>query len=520
MSEPRTIDSVPRAAIPPPAFPPLACALVLCAAFVLISLPVLGGLRHDFDEAWLMLDARAILRGLRPYADFPHHEMPLFLYLLALSGRIFGQTIFGYRMLSVVSLAGSGFLVFRFTQPLVGPVPALVAQATFLFLPLHELSVAAIPETPTIFFLLLGSVLSFTEDRRWAGVAGGAAFAVSLLIKPTGLGLVAAAVLSLAAGRRWQRIVDLAVGGVVASVIGLALTIAACGAPFVDVLLFQLGRIATHNVSMWGIDSGFADVRRLNGIETERQWAVFSLLTLYQPRFRWLPTGILIAGVLAIPIWIARVLPGRRDLQAFVVLWPVSFLLMNFVALDFVSMRYFLPFPAISSFLLAAWVWWAQQRLPALFVESTSAVAIGLLAAQFFTTFGAVQDPWYRGRLECIAGLHPRVVSFSPMLFAATGTEPGCDFGNPALTYGGFGKAFLLTESARRFAFDDERLLACLRANPRMPVVVDWGFYFFTRPGSPLRAYLDGEGARQRLFFSPDAVVQWNQPLLRMHPLR
>jgi hypothetical protein len=106
------------------------------------------------------------------------------------------------------------------------------------------------------------------------------------------------------------------------------------------------------------------------------------------------------------------------------------------------------------------------------------------------------------------------------MLFAATGAEPGCGFANPALTYGGFGETFLVTERTRPFRFSDERLIACLRANPQTSMVVDWAFYFFTRPGSPLRQYLAGEGSAQRLFFSPDAVEQWDRPLLRMNPFR
>jgi hypothetical protein len=52
-------------------------------------------------------------------------------------------------------------------------------------------------------------------------------------------------------------------------------------------------------------------------------------------------------------------------------------------------------------------------------------------------------------------------------------------------------------------------------------VVVDWAFYIFTRPGSPLRSYLQGEGSQQRIFFSPEARDQWNSPALwMMSPFR
>lgn len=506
--------------LPAPAFPPGPSSIALSVAFSLIALSVLADLRHDFDEAWLMLDARFILRGLRPYVDFPHHEMPLHLYLLAISGKVFGQTIFGYRMLSLLCVAGSGHLVFRLARSVVGPIPALLAQAAFLFSQLHELSLAAIPETPMIFFLLVALVLLFGDRRRWTGLAAGAAFAVALLVKPTGLPVVAAAVVSLAVDRQWRRIGEVALAGLITSVLGVAMAIYVSDGAFLQTLAFQIERIGTRNVGMWSIDSGFADIRRLNGIETPRQWAIFSMGTFYQPRFRWLPVGVLIAGLLAVPLWVARCVRGQRAWQTFVVLWPLSAFIFNFVVLDFISMRYFLPFPAFAAFLVAGWVWWGQQHVSPLAVEVACAAAIGLLFSHCATTFGAVQDPWYRGRLECVAGLHPQVVSFSPMLFAATGTEPGCGFANPALSYGGFGEAFLTTERSRPLRFDDQRLLECLRAHREIPVMVDWGFYFFNRPGSALRAYLDGEGASQRLFFSPDAVRQWNRPLLEMHPLR
>ena len=47
-----------------------------------------------------------------------------------------------------------------------------------------------------------------------------------------------------------------------------------------------------------------------------------------------------------------------------------------------------------------------------------------------------------------------------------------------------------------------------------MPLVVDFWYYFFTRPGDVVRTYLGGEGSPQRLFFSPQALAQWDQPFI------
>ena len=87
-------------------------AAVLSGIFVVISWPYLDILTFEYDEGPFILGARFVARGLRPFVDFAVHQPPLHLYLLALSGKLFGSTLFGYRMLSALSVALSGFLVF------------------------------------------------------------------------------------------------------------------------------------------------------------------------------------------------------------------------------------------------------------------------------------------------------------------------------------------------------------------------------------------------------------------------
>jgi hypothetical protein len=202
------------------------------------------------------------------------------------------------------------------------------------------------------------------------------------------------------------------------------------------------------------------------------------------------------------------------------VLWPAAYLLLNFVALDFVTERYFIPFLGFSAFLLAGVVWLAERYVPPPAVGIAGVLVGVLLASRLANTLGNEQDEWYYGRSAWIAEQHRSVVSFTPMFFVATGTEPGCGFANPALTYGDFGATWLLTERTRKFQFSDARLLECLKADRQIPVVVDWAFYFFVRPGSALREYLAGEGEPQRLFFSPQALEQWDRPSLSMDAYR
>jgi hypothetical protein len=148
-------------------------------------------------------------------------------------------------------------------------------------------------------------------------------------------------------------------------------------------------------------------------------------------------------------------------------------------------------------------------------VIAAGTVACVALAVQFTARLGEAHDPWYYERASALARKHPSVVSFTPMLFAVTGSEPGCGFWNPINTYGRFGEA-VGTERTRRLRFFDEDLVACLKREPEVPVVVDWGFYFFTRHGGALREYLNGEGRDRRVFMSRDAKEQWDEPLLTM----
>ena len=497
-----------------------AAAVGICVAFLLLVLPEIATVPHDFDEAWFMLDARALARGLRPYADFPHHETPLHLYLLLWFGRLFGDSVAGYRLLSVAGLVGSAFLLFCLARPFVGTLPALVAEVVFLWSPTQMHALPAIAETPTLCCALLGVALLFLGTGRGSAMAAGVALACALFVKPSCVFMVAAAAVSVAIGGEWRRLAYLALSGAMTAVAGVALFVHLSDGVLGEQLWFTFTRILTRSAGMWTIDSAFADMRRLTGLDTPFKWAFSTLQAFFQLRVTWIPMGLFVASLLAIPIWIFGCARRRRSMQAFAVLWPLGYCIANFAAVDFVSPRYFLSFLAFSALLLAGWFWLAQRWVPTIAVAAAGVIIGVALLSELTSALETERDPWYWARSDWIAQHYGTVLSFSPMLFAATHMEPGCGFANPALAYGSFGENLLLTEHARRFRVTDDQLIDCLKTHPDMPVVIDWSFYFFTRPGSALRRYLTGEGSTRRVFFSPEAMAQWDQPLLQMDPFR
>lgn len=485
-----------------------AAAALLSVTFGIIASRVLDTKFWDYDEGSFILQAGFVLRGLRPFVDFVYHQLPLYPYLLALSGKLFGQTLFGYRMLSLISVAGEGFLLFCLIRPFVGSLPALVAQAVFLFSPVQAFALGAVPDAPMVFFALLGTLLLFFGSGKLSAYASGAVFVVALLIKPNCLVIVMAAVGSLVYARAWPRLGDLAVSGIVAAAAGVAWTLVVSEGIFAQILLLQVGRLP-RMAGFWTVDSGFTDLRRLLGINTPLQWALRTFKSFYIFPNLYLPMSLFVISFLGVPIWAARCARSRPALQAFSVLWPVCYLLLDFVILDFVGEKSFIPFLAFSSFEIAALVWLVHRYVPRLISAPVGILGCGALVVLFASILSTYVSPGYYARAAEITHQHATVVSFSPMLFAATGTEPGCEMANPANTYGMIGEGFLgMGERTRRFIFSDDRLVQCLTANPEARIVVDDWFYFFTKPGDHLREYLSREGSAQVLFFSPGQTLE------------
>jgi len=492
---------------------PFVASALLGAAFVLASTRVLDLLPWEYDEGTFIVEARLILQGQRPFVDFIHHQPPLHLYLLALSGKVFGETLVGFRMLSVVSVAGSGVLLFALCRPFVGVFPALAAESVFLFSPSQMHALNAVAEGPMVFFTLLGVVLLFLGRRRVSTVASAVAFVVALLVKPTCLGVVVAAAASLAWSREWRRLIDLALSGIVAAAAAIAWTIVQTQGVYADLLSVQLRRLSGQSVDVFQIFSneyGFGELRRIFGIETRGQWAMFGFRIFNFYPETYVPLALLLLSLLGVPLWVGKIARRRPALRAFAVLWPASYVVANFFVLPYVSSKYFVPFLSFSAFLLAAVLEVAQR-----YVGPTIAAAGWAPLGMFFVSIVTRHlDPWYYGRADWLVHQYPSLVSFSPMMFAATGTEPACGFVNPANSYGYGAQILLASDRMAKFRFSDERLIECLRANPETHFVVDFWFYYFTRPGSPLRDYLRGEGSSQQLFFSPEALEQWDNPYI------
>jgi hypothetical protein len=391
----------------------------------------------------------------------------------------------------------------------------LLAQTVFLFTPAQIYTLCVLPESPTLVLTLLGAACLFAGTSTASVYAAAAAFTTGLLIKPTSGVIVLAATLSLVYARDWRRLGHFAAGGLIAAALGFVWLLVISEGEFLEVLRVQFERAATRSSGMWSVPSGFDDMRHGVGADTRFQWAVFCFKEFFRFPENRLPMALFAVSLLGAPVWVFGIARARPALRAFIILWPLCYCALNFFLLDFVAAEKFTPFLAFSAFWLAGLAWLVQRFAGPLLAGIAGAVLCVPLALHYVDTLGTRLDPEYYRHARRFIDKHPVALSFTPMLFAVTGAEPACGLWNPINTYGRFAEA-VGTDRTRPLRLTDEKLVECLKANPQAVAVVDWGFYFYTVPGSPLRQYLAGEGSRQRAFFSSEAKAQWDAPVFTL----
>ncbi|HEY3172819.1 MAG TPA: glycosyltransferase family 39 protein [Thermoanaerobaculia bacterium] len=194
---------------------PLATAMLLLATTLrLIGLEDHPGIFGDEGERGL--EARAILAGrAAPIFSYGWWGVPnLYFYSIAAVMRLFGDGLFGLRMLSVLSGVAAVFFVYRTARLLWGPRAGLLAGTFLSVSPLAlQFSRLAGESTPTgalwaagFFFL----VRSLRFDRSRDAMLSGVSFGLSLYFYPSGKLILAllpavAAYLFLAVRPRFAR---------------------------------------------------------------------------------------------------------------------------------------------------------------------------------------------------------------------------------------------------------------------------------------------------------------------------
>ena len=444
------------------------------AAFVAYGLLRLRDLEYNFDEGVYIAQARLVLGGLRPYADFFYHQTPLYLYTLAGFAAPAPDSLVPYRLLSLLATAGTGLFVYAMARRLLAPVPAVFALILFYTAPLQFYDMLALPNAVMLCLATAGTW--FLGFRRGAASAalGAALLVLAILEKPIALPLAAAVGIATIADRtRWY---DALWAAVVATSTGLCAWLLfdrMSGGAFTDLLRLQAGRFASKSgfELMLGYPPFQQRVREA-GLHSARAWNLYEhARSLLLPG----PFGNLHLVLLAAlgQIHVARHPPpawvGRRLMIT--ALWALPFLFSVFVW-EPVWDHYFVQYLPALALLGGAGLQmlWETPRLP--WLARGAGITVLVLGVAGGVSHVEARTADYT-LVPHAQSPGERWLTFDPFLTFVAGAEPACGLIDPFNVYGERSLVSLSdTAPWRRFRIDREDLLRCLEADPSIRIAV------------------------------------------------
>ena len=474
-------------------------AWLLCLAFGGYAASVLSSLDYNFDEGVYIQQARLILDGQLPYTDFFYHQTPLHPFTLWAAGTIAPESLFAYRLPSLIATASCGLLVYRIGLQLMPKGAALVAALLFYCAPLQFFGLMALPNAMMGWLATAGVYLTWFRpaasrgQARVASILGGCLIGLSILYKPLSLPIALALGIGLLVSRELRPRVGYVVLGGASVVLGAwGLLHLLSEGLFTQLLSLQLSRYAGR--SGFDVMRGFEPFRQVLGrmdIDSALAWNVAEHIRTFLdpgPHANFHVAALAVAGQLLLLSPRGRRWSGQR---VFLTLWwglPLAFSLAVWEpSWDHYFIQYLPPFAILGAlFLLQVW------SLPkGRAVARVAVVAVVVLAAGLWPGHLEARRVDY-GRLAKPAVAGESWLLFDPFLNFVTKTRPACGIIDPFNVYGE--RSLLATSDApiwSRHRVGVDRLIECLERDPAIKIGLGskWGVWF---EDGQLAAYLKG----------------------------
>jgi 4-amino-4-deoxy-L-arabinose transferase-like glycosyltransferase len=347
---------------------------MIVALFVIIRLRFFAE-PFDCDEGWYAYMGKEILRGSLPYRDLPEMKPPGGFYLYALGIALFGPTVYGIRLysllISMISTIGVFFVARRMagtTAGLLGALCLAVLSASPLMLGgTTNLEVFLIPPLLAAVWFHLGSAHPSRRELFLSGVCIGSALLIKQVAAPFIL-LLALFSFSASPDKKVSRqLSSLAwyVMGIIA-VGGLAVFWMVYRGIFADFIHYNVTvpyRYVSSN-DFSGPQLGLVLERLAPELILGSVVAVpATLYSLVRRQSR----GLLLGALLVPVAWLAVVLPGKHFPHYFVVLMPFLAIMSGIGLARLQQVRYPLRLTAYGA-LCTVFVWYGTMVYPLYFV--------------------------------------------------------------------------------------------------------------------------------------------------------
>jgi hypothetical protein len=429
-----------------------------------------------------------ILSGQRPYLDFFQHQTPLHLYTLAALVWPAPDSVFLYRLVSLLATAATGFVVSRVARALASPAAGLFALALFFAAPVQFYGLLALPNACMGLCSALGVYGACFGRKPVSAALGGVALVAAVLYKPLALPVAIAVAVALACSRdRWVRGAAGAAAGLAVGLLAWAVLDAASDGAFSELLEMQRARFSGKSgfELMRGYAPFAAEATR-RGVSSAVGWNAVEHANSLRP---WAVEGHGLLVLLAVVGLgrLARHVAAPLAQRVVVALWffvPLGFSLFYWEpAWDHYFVQYAAPLAVLAALPLAA-LWRARRaRAPA---RITAVALVAAALAQGALHLSLRQRDYAALPRPAVAG--EPWLTFDPFLNLATHTLPACGLIDPFNVYGPHSLAATGASFARQ-RVSSQQLVECLRRDPQIRIYRGTWFEWFEDP--TLRAELD-----------------------------
>jgi 4-amino-4-deoxy-L-arabinose transferase-like glycosyltransferase len=476
-------------------------AWLLCLAYGGYAASLLTSLDYNFDEGVYIQQARLIFEGQLPYVDFFYHQTPLYPFTLWVAGAGATESLFAYRLPSLIATALCGFLVYRIALRLMPKGAALLAALLFYSAPLQFFGLMALPNalmgclaTAGVYLLWFRPEASRgPRSARAASILGGCLLGLSILYKPLSLPTALAVGIGLLASRESRpRVGWLVLGGASVGLGAWAFFHLLSEGRFTQLLGLQLSRYTGG--SGFDVMRGFEPFRQVLDrmhLDSALAWNVYEHTRTFLdpgPHANFHLAALAAAGqLLLLSPW------GRRwsRQRVFLSLWwglPLAFSIAVWEpSWDHYFVQYLAPFAILAALFLQR-VWSLPKGRV---VARVAVVAVVAYAAGLGPNHLNARRVDYEGLAKPSVAEESWLL-FDPFLNFVTKTRPACGIIDPFNVYGERSLAAIsdaATWSRHRVSVDG--LIECLERDPEIKIGSGgvWGAWF---EDGPLASYLEG----------------------------
>ncbi|MCG5053873.1 MAG: DUF2029 domain-containing protein [Myxococcales bacterium] len=344
----------------------LAPRLMALAGLAAALLPMALRRLIDGDEGYLLMGARLVSEGQRPYADFFSPQTPGVAYAFGAWFSVFGRSWGSARVLAgLVAVATGMFLfeyVWRATRSRGWAFVSLVAFVGSGYV-LGWLTIAKTYGL-TAMFVMAGAVMLILDRSRWTSFAAGMCFALATETRLYALVAVVAGLVFLWQQRAfaprglWRELAGYALGVGAGALFILPSVFASTEALWFGVVEYHGMREAGQNELIgnfrqkWDILRGLVVPERMEG-PSDIQFSITLALALVARASRSTPKGFGAAGLAWISLFVVSLLPTPSYPQYFSVVVPLM-LADSFAALGQRRLRaVWAPVSILASFFVA-----------------------------------------------------------------------------------------------------------------------------------------------------------------------